>query len=629
MKQILVSICLMACLVLLMSSCQKDLNSEVHGDEEMLVEEMAIKRNRCVTDRRMQSIYQGRPAYRSEIVEGRFQQMLQYEKNTGRSAAELPLFTIPVHIIVVHQPGHGVGSQTNISEQRIHSQIAVLNADFLRQNPDASRTPSEFEVSGGQIQFCLASRDPSGAITNGITRYASNQNFDNNELSIKRNTHWDPQRYLNIWVVPDIEGLGYAYLPTPSSLPHEDEDGVVVITEAFGGPGSGALAPFNLGRTLTHEVGHYLGLDHIWGDGCQVDDGITDTPRQAEENYECPNHPSPSCNNQGDMFMNYMDYTDDDCMNAFSTGQNLYMRSILTSSRAQLITPGRTDCPTDTLGPGGPGSTCNDGIKNGDETGIDCGGSCAPCQSSGTVDAGIARVEYQVLTGDCSQEIYLTATLRNFGTSILKSVTFDVITAGSKLTSFPWSGSLAPNTSINIQLPAFSLSGGNHTIAISTQNPNGTTDSNPSNNSTSINVNVSGNSSYTLVIKPDDYGADINWKIKNSNGKVVVSGGDYPDFDRSIIKESFCLPDDCYQLIMLDSYGDGLCCDYGAGWYELRNETGQVLLDSDGYYGYRETQTFCIDGSSNLSRLQVDRTPKEANLPVRTSSRMPVRSPIN
>lgn len=626
MKRILVSICLMACLALSMSSCKKDLYSDTQGDEEILVNETAVKINRCVTDRRMQSVYQGRPAYRTEILEGRFQQMEQYEKNTGRSAAELPLFTIPVHVIVVHQPGHGVGSQTNIGEQRIRSQIAALNADFLRQNQDASRTPSEFEVSGGQIQFCLASRDPSGAATDGITRYASNQNFDNNELSIKRNTNWDPQRYLNIWVVPDIEGLGYAYLPTPSSLPHPDEDGVVVITEAFGGPGSGAAAPFNLGRTLTHEVGHYLGLDHIWGDGCQVDDGITDTPRQAEENYECPNHPSPSCNNQGDMFMNYMDYTDDHCMNAFSTGQNLYMRSILTSSRAQLITPGRTDCPTDTTGTGGPNSTCNDGIKNGDETGIDCGGSCVPCQSSGSVDAGITRVDYEILSGDCSQAIRLTATIRNFGNATLKSVIIDVRTGSTKLTSFPWSGSLAANSSLHVELPSFSLAGGNHSIAVSTQNPNGTADTNPSNNSKSIHVNVSGNSSYTLVIKPDDYGADISWKIKNGSGKVVATGGGYPDFDRTVIKESFCLSDDCYTLIMLDAYGDGLCCDYGRGWYELRNQTGQVLLDSDGYYGYRETQSFCIDGSNNLSRLQVDRTAKAANLPARISSRRPIRS---
>ncbi|MBK8503408.1 MAG: hypothetical protein IPL46_15030 [Saprospiraceae bacterium] len=95
---------------------------------------------------------------------------------------------------------------------------------------------------------------------------------------LKKATRWDPNKYLNIWIAASIEGLGYAYLPTPSTLPSPDEDGVVILTEAFGGPNSGASAPFNLGRTVTHEVGHFLGLDHIWGDGCQVDDGITDTP---------------------------------------------------------------------------------------------------------------------------------------------------------------------------------------------------------------------------------------------------------------------------------------------------------------------------------------------------------------
>ena len=343
MKRLLIYVCL-AYTFILMPSCKKDLSIDNLVNKEQSVEAVA-RISRCNTDHRMDLLYQNRPGYRSEILEGRRKEMLNLET---RNPTELALLTIPVHVIVVHRTGQAVGTGTNISDQRILSQIAALNLDFLRKNADAVNTPSVFKVSGGQIQFCLASVDPNGKATNGITRYATNQDFDNNEITIKRATHWDPKRYMNIWVAPNIDGLGYAYLPTPNSLPSADEDGVVILTEAFGGPNSGATAPFNLGRSLTHESGHYLGLDHIWGDGCQVDDGISDTPNQEQENYDCPSHPSPSCNNQGDMFMDYMDYVDDDCMNAFSTGQVTYMRSILGSSRAQLITPGRTTCSTGT-----------------------------------------------------------------------------------------------------------------------------------------------------------------------------------------------------------------------------------------------------------------------------------------
>ncbi|MCB0666289.1 MAG: hypothetical protein KDC80_10720, partial [Saprospiraceae bacterium] len=464
-----------------------------------------------------------------------------------------------------------------------------------------------FTVSNSQIQFCLASNNPNGQNTNGITRYATNQNFDNNEISLKRTTRWDPKRYLNIWVAPDIEGLGYAYLPSPNDLPSPDEDGVVILTEAFGGPNSGAIAPFNLGRTLTHEVGHYLGLDHIWGDGCQVDDGISDTPNQREENYDCPSHPSPSCGNNGDMFMNYMDYVNDNCMNAFSTGQVSYMRSILGSSRAQLVTPGRTDCPTDN-----PGNTptCNDGIKNGDETDIDCGGSCAPCQTTAGADAGLTNLSYTTAMQDCSSTVRFKVVLNNYGTTALNSATIEIRTSGVLLQTFNWTGNLASKGKTAVNLPVVNVSAGQKQIIAQCKNPNGKPDANPANDQTSTSINITGGNEVTLIIKPDDYGADISWKVKDSQGKTVVQGGGYPDFNRTQIRETFCLAPGCYKLTMYDSYGDGICCDYGKGWYELRDASGVVLLDSDGYYGYRETQSFCLDNNSILSRHQVEREPK-------------------
>lgn len=538
--------------------------------------------------------------------------MTKYEKDHSRNANDLPLVTIPVHVIVVHRPGHAVGVQTNISNARIQSQINALNLDFLRKNTDANNTPPIFKVSDSRIQFCLASVAPNGQSTNGISRYATNQNFDNNEISIKRSTRWDPKKYLNIWVAPDIEGLGYAYLPTPSSLPSADEDGVVILTEAFGGPNSGANAPFNLGRTVTHEVGHYLGLDHIWGEGCGVDDGISDTPNQAEENYDCPRHPSPSCSNQGDMFMNYMDYTDDYCMNAFSTGQVNYMRSILNTSRAQLILPGRTNCATEDSG---DGSTCNDGIKNGDETGIDCGGSCKPCNQSEILDAGLVNLSFTTSSASCAQDVNFKVTMKNFGSTNLTSALVEIRSQNSVLTKLNWNGNLAANAQININLPSITLNSGNYSVQAMVKNPNGKSDSNPGNNQKNLSMNLESNNQLVLVIKPDEFGADISWRIKDSKGQVIANGGNYPDFNTNTISEPICIPSGCYKLIMSDSYGDGICCDYGKGWYELRSSDGSVLLDSDGYYGYSETSSFCLDGNEILSRIAVDRQAKEIKAP--------------
>ena len=620
MKRLLFYVCL-AYIFILMPSCKKDLSIDNLVNKEQSVEAVA-RISRCNTDHRMDLLYQNRPGYRSEILEGRRKEMLNLET---RNPTELALLTIPVHVIVVHRTGQAVGTGTNISDQRILSQIAALNLDFLRKNADAVNTPSVFKVSGGQIQFCLASVDPNGKATNGITRYATNQDFDNNEITIKRATHWDPKRYMNIWVAPNIDGLGYAYLPTPNSLPSADEDGVVILTEAFGGPNSGATAPFNLGRSLTHESGHYLGLDHIWGDGCQVDDGISDTPNQEQENYDCPSHPSPSCNNQGDMFMDYMDYVDDDCMNAFSTGQVTYMRSILGSSRAQLITPGRTTCSTGTPTP--PQPTCDDGIKNGDETGIDCGGSCKPCQVAASgVDAGLTSLTYTFSnTQACSPSVNFKVILNNYGTTALTSVVIEVSGNGGKLLGYTWKGQLAANGKTTVTLPSVTIGGGQQQVVATSKSPNGKADANTGNDQTSTNVTAPGGSQMTLVIKPDDFGADISWKIRDNQGKVVAKGGGYPDFDRKQINESICLPSGCYKLTMYDSYGDGICCDYGKGWYELRDANGRVILDSDGYYGYRETQSFCIDSKNRSSIQQVERDARQV-LPDRRVGNKPVKN---
>ncbi len=254
---------------------------------------------------------------------------------------------IPVHVILVHPPGQAEGTGVNFTVAHVQSQIDVLNQDFGFYNSDAGNTPNQFPAGDTGIQFCLATVDPNGAATDGITRYGTNTNMGNNagRTEVIAATKWPREDYMNIWSAPNLPFLGLATVPGTGGLPNSNQDFVLVASTTFGGPGYGTNAPYNLGRTTTHEVGHWLGLFHIWGNGgCSSDDGIADTPIQSGNNFGCPNHPSPSCGNSGDMFMNYMDYVNDACMFAFSLGQGQYMNTILSTSRASLQGSAATAC---------------------------------------------------------------------------------------------------------------------------------------------------------------------------------------------------------------------------------------------------------------------------------------------
>jgi len=292
---------------------------------------------RCHTDEKMQMAMDADPSYKKALEGDLSKPMTSVPSTFGKSSSVV--VTIPVHVIICHPPGQSVGTGVNFPLVHVESQITVLNEDFRRTNSDAGNTPSVFAAADVEIEFCLASVDPSGNPTDGITRYATNDNLNSDEFSIKSATGWDRDDYLNIWVGPNLGGLlGWAYLPSTGSLPNATLDGVVTASTTFGGPGFGTNVPYHLGRTTTHEVGHYLGLRHVWGNGgCTSDDNIADTPIQSSSNFGCPNHPSPSCNNGGDMFMNYMDYVNDNCMNAFTTGQGVRMHDILNSSRSSLL----------------------------------------------------------------------------------------------------------------------------------------------------------------------------------------------------------------------------------------------------------------------------------------------------
>lgn len=265
------------------------------------------------------------------------------EDNTAKKNNQV-VVTIPVVVHVVYN-----NATENISDAQINSQISVLNLDFRKLNADISSIPGPFAglAADAEIQFCLASTDPSGNPTTGITRTASTHGSFYLENDVKYATTgghdvWNPDNYLNIWVCRLSNNLlGYAQFPglDPAT------DGVVIGYTCFGTLGT-AQSPYNLGRTATHEIGHYFDLLHIWGDedACAADDEVTDTPQQKASNGGCPNYPlvngaGASCSGTapGAMFMNYMDYVNDACMYMFTTGQKARIQAALNGPRASLM----------------------------------------------------------------------------------------------------------------------------------------------------------------------------------------------------------------------------------------------------------------------------------------------------
>jgi hypothetical protein len=266
--------------------------------------------------------------------------------------------TVPVVVHVVYNT-----STQNISDQQIQSQLTVLNNDYRKLNSDWTSTPSVFQpyVADCEVNFCLATQTASGASTTGIERrQTTTTSFSTNDNVKHYSTGgldaWDATKYLNLWVCNLGGGLlGYAQFPGgPAST-----DGVVITYTGFGTIGT-ATTPYNKGRTATHEVGHWLNLYHIWGDdngACTGTDQVSDTPNQGAENYGCPTFPHISCTNgpNGDMFMNYMDYTDDACMFMFTAGQKIRMQAVFAAggARASILTS--QGCQA---GSGGGGGSC-------------------------------------------------------------------------------------------------------------------------------------------------------------------------------------------------------------------------------------------------------------------------------
>lgn len=233
--------------------------------------------------------------------------------------------TIPVVVHVVYKL-----ATENINANLVTSQIAVLNEDFRLMNADRNNAPAVFKSLQADIKvnFCLATVDPNGNPTSGITRTSTTTpQFTSTDDNVKFTSRggrdaWPTNKYLNIWICALATPVGgvVGYAQFPGGAP--ETDGIVVDYQYFG------RESYSYGRTTTHEVGHWLNLRHIWGDQPCGDDFVSDTPTQLDKNFGCPSHPHASCTLGGDMFMNYMDYTDGNCQNMFSVGQKNRMRAL-------------------------------------------------------------------------------------------------------------------------------------------------------------------------------------------------------------------------------------------------------------------------------------------------------------
>lgn len=309
------------------------------------------------------------------------------KKTIGQSNLRTQVtYSIPVVVHIIHN-GESIGTGMNISDAQVLSQIKVLNDDFNRLNTDQVNTPALFQSVAGafDVQFVLAKQDPDGLPTTGIVRIkGSKSSWTSIEnYSLKAQSYWPAEQYLNIWVTSLTDYLGFSQFPVSPLAGLEDSsnerltDGIVINYREFGSidDGSFNLHPqYNKGRTLTHEMGHFFGLRHIWGDvsGCVGNDYVADTPTQSGSTAGCPVHPQANCS-AIKMFQNYLDYTDDACMNLFTQGQVDRMLTILLNS------PRRKELPS-SPGLQAPVAVANDlGIKKIIAPGVSaCSGSLAP-----------------------------------------------------------------------------------------------------------------------------------------------------------------------------------------------------------------------------------------------------------
>ena len=505
--------------------------------------------------------------------------ILEHKNNQVLSSQSGGIITIPVVVHVIHN-GDAYGVNENITDEQVESQITVMTQDFRRM----TGTPGFNSNAVGadtQIQFALAKVDPNGNPTNGINRVNLCQESWSTAAinsTVKPSTIWDATQYMNMWSVnfSDASLLGYAQFPDASGLPglntsggSATTDGVVAGYRFFGSSSLATgqfQAPYDKGRTMTHEVGHWIGLRHIWGDdGCTVDDFCADTPVAGQPNFGCVAG-TDSCPAAGvDMIENYMDYTDDLCMNIFTQNQKDRMVVIMNNAarRASLKT-----------------STKDIAIAlfaNDAEVIIEgsCGGSVVPSCANPN-----PPLPNKVIS------------LYNRGTSTLTSATITYNMDGGTSYTNNWTGSLAPNKFAYVTLTNTNVNGTLNTAVVTA---NGVTDQRATNNTASKAFSSSSTitnvpyTAFTFNLIGDPWGTETTWTLKNQAGTTLYSGGPYTNSgvagpQNFVSNQAWTLPVGCYVFTINDSYGDGLSGsgNNDAGSWNIKANSGAITVGNGG-----------------------------------------------
>ena len=520
-----------------------------------------------------------------------------------RTSQTNAIITIPIVVHVIYN-GQAVGTAPNISDVQVESQITVLNQDFRKTGPGSNTNPVGADT---EIQFVLAKQDPNGNPTNGIDRVSlCKDSWTNSDIEtiLKPNTIWDPTQYLNLWTVEldDNKLLGYAQFPEGSGLiglsgagGTAATDGVVIRYNAFGsgiGPSYILKSPYNRGRTTTHEIGHWLGLIHIWGEGSSCTsntDHCADTPTAKDPNYGCPTG-MDSCTSRSevDMIENYMDYTDDSCMNIFTQNQKTRMNTVMTNS------PRRSSLKTSNKGNAIPL------FANDAEVKFEY--SCPPITCSTSVN-------------QITQKIIIY----NRGSATLTSVTGNYAINGGTALPFSWSGSLLTNkfATVNITINATT----NGTVAVTIVNANIIADQRASNNTATGTYTLPtapdnfAFSDYTFRLQRDYYGSETTWELKNNTtGTILYKGGSYTDTYvnattvspiPALITQNWTLANNqCYTFTINDSGKDGICCgtalgDSGTGYYDIKSSDGLTVITSGASFTASQSKSFTTNSLGN------------------------------
>ena len=462
-----------------------------------------------------------------DILDSNEQNYRQYadRRNAERTSSETPSATVTIPVVV-----HVLYTQSveNISDAQIASQITALNRDYSAGNSDISTVPSTFTnvVGNPNIQFALAKRAPDGSLTNGIERISTTKSSFDSDLDDAKFTSkggadaWPRDKYLNLWVVPSIVSgsdvtLGYAAFPGGPAT----NDGVVIGYLYFGTMGT-AKPPFNMGRTGTHEIGHWFNLYHTFQDGCagtssstciSAGDNVCDTPPTKQANFQCPstqNTCTETPTDQNDMTMNYMDYVNDNCMYMFSSGQVTRMRATLDGTRSAIKT---SDALSD------PSNTVRDAslTEITDPDGIICSGSVSP-----------------------------VIKIANYGSETITTIKIGYTLDNTTEQFITYTGSVVQNAIVNITLPGLAgLSTGNHILAVEIILVNGVADDNANNNKVSSTFTIETPQQLPFYESfTTDIATNNLWTVSNpdnSNTWTAASLNDTTPHNHCIVMENY------------------------------------------------------------------------------------------